>query len=194
MAYLKVSDFIRYEENPFVEKAIQDIENHKAKKYRKVNARGNLTKEAAQVVVNKEGEVTAFGVFMQYVEVDEKQFAKIYLSQMAVFWELNKAGQKVLMFILNKLKPNSDMVVFNLEECVRYTGYKHKKNVLEGLANLMSKEVIAKSIYENNYFINPMITFNGDRITYAKTYIKKKSTAPLNQLDLFQQENLKPEL
>lgn len=185
MAYLKVSDFDRYEENPFVEKAIQDIENHKTKKYRKINARGNLTKEAAQVVVNRDGEVTAFGVFMQYVEVDEKQFAKIYISQMAVFWELNKAGQKVLLFILSKLKPNNDTVVFNLEECVKYTGYKHKKNVIEGLANLMSKEVIAKSIYENNYFINPMITFNGDRITYAKTYIKKKSTSAVNQLALF---------
>jgi intergrase/recombinase len=174
MSYIKVSDFDRFKENPFIDKVIEDIENHKSARFRKVNSVGNLTKEAAQTVVNKDGEVTAVGIFMQYIEVDEKQFAKVYLNEISIFWELNKAGQKILVFILTKLKPNSDLVLFSLEECLEHTGYKSKKNVIEGLADLLQKELIAKSIYENAYFINPMVIFNGDRITYAKTYIKKK--------------------
>jgi len=191
MTYIKVTDFDKHEVNPFMEKALEDIVKHRVRRYKRVNAKGSLTKEAAQIVVNGDGEPLAYGSFMEYVVLDEKQFTKVYLKEMAIFWELNKAGQKVLMYILSNLKPNSDLVLFSMEKCLDFTGYKHKKNVIEGIGNLLSKDVIAKSIYETAFFINPMILFNGDRITFAKTFIKKKkANGDKDQLDVFE-DNLK---
>jgi len=191
MSYVKVTEFNKHEVNPFMEKALEDIIKHRVRRYKRVNAKGTLTKEAAQIVVNSDGEPVAYGSFMEYVVLDEKQFTKVYLSEMAVFWELNKSGQKVLMYILNNLKPNSDLVLFSMDKCLEFTGYKHKKNVIEGIGDLLSKDVIAKSIYENAFFINPMILFNGDRITFAKTFIKKKKdSGDSKQLDVFE-DNLK---
>ncbi|KDS32474.1 repA domain protein, partial [Phocaeicola vulgatus str. 3775 SR(B) 19] len=30
---------------------------------------------------------------------------------------------------------------------------------------------------DNLWFINPLIVFNGDRVTFAKTYVRKKTLA-----------------
>lgn len=187
-----VKEFERHEENPFMQKALQDVEKHNVKRYRKVNSTGKLTKEAAHVVVNSDGEPVAYGAFMEYVELDEKQFAKVYIKEMSAFWKLTKAGQKVLMYILSNMKPNNDMVMFSHEKCMEYTGYKHKKNVVIGLADLIKKELVAKSIYEDVYFINPMIVFNGNRITFAKTYIKRQEKKK-EQLMLFDENQTEEE-
>jgi hypothetical protein len=61
-----------------------------------------------------------------------------------------------------------------MNDCLEYTKYKHRKDVMNGLAGLIDAGIIARSEYEFEYFLNPMVVFNGDRVTFAKTYIKKK--------------------
>ena len=70
---------------------------------------------------------------------------------------------------------------------MEYTEYKNKKQVFEGLADLLSNGIIARGKHHNQYFINPMIIFNGNRITFAKTYVRKqmKKIAADHQLELF---------
>lgn len=192
MSYVRVSDFERYPENPFIEKAIEDIEKHKVKKIRKVSPCGNLAKEAGQVVVQTStGEAIAYGAFMEFIELDEKQFAKFYVNELERFYELSQAGRKVLSYLITRLKPNQDLVVLRIQECLEYTGYKHKKNVIEGIGNLIQNSVIARAKYENEYFINPMVLFNGDRVTYARTIIRKKKEANPNQISIFDETNIK---
>jgi hypothetical protein len=187
MAYVRVSDFERHSENPFIEEAIEDVERHKVKKIRKINAAGDLAKEAGQIVVQSStGEPIAYGAFMEYIELDEKQFAKFYVSELERFYELNQSGRKVLSYLITKLKPNQDIVVLRIPECLEYTGYKHKKNVMDGIGNLIQNSVIARAKYENEYFINPMVLFNGNRVTYARTIIKKKQEVMKNQIGLFE--------
>ena len=41
---------------------------------------------------------------------------------------------------------------------------------------MLENEIIARGRADNLYFINPMIAFNGNRVTFAKTYIKKQKT------------------
>ena len=60
-----------------------------------------------------------------------------------------------------------------MDKCLKYTKYAHANSVISGLSDLIDKEIIAKSKYENEYFINPLILFNGSRVTFAKTFIKK---------------------
>ncbi|KAB4366781.1 RepA protein, partial [Bacteroides thetaiotaomicron] len=36
---------------------------------------------------------------------------------------------------------------------------------------------IARGPNEYNWFINPLIVFNGDRVSFTKTYVRKKTLA-----------------
>ena len=61
------------------------------------------------------------------------------------------------------------MIVWNIRDI------KSDTSIRIGLTNLLQNEIIARGRHESLYFINPMVTFNGNRITFAKTYVKKKS-------------------
>lgn len=179
----KVSEFDRYTENPFLDDIIKDIEPT-----RRVKWSGATNKEIQHTVYSPEtGEIIGHSAFMQIVEVDEQQFAKIYLSQVAAFWELSKPALRVFTYIMTVIKPNSDRFPFYIEDCMEYTQYKNKKQVFEGLADLLSNKIIARGKHHNMYYINPMIIFNGSRITFAKTYVRKqmKKVASDHQLELF---------
>jgi hypothetical protein len=76
---------------------------------------------------------------------------------------------------MNTLKPNQDMVLFDMDECKKYTKYKTSKPIYKGLAELIDSEIIARTKFEYMFYINPMIFFNGNRITFAESYVKKQS-------------------
>jgi hypothetical protein len=179
---LKVSDFPKNRENPFINKLIEDVTP--------VQRRRMITptnKEVTQQVINQDGEQVGLSAFVQYVEVDEKQFAKLYLSQLGAFWDLSKPALRVFTYIMSTIKPNADTIDFDMEECLSHCQYQSKSQVFKGLADLLQKNIIARGKTEYQYFINPIITFNGDRVLFAKGIIKKKikSTASVDQLSLF---------
>jgi hypothetical protein len=82
---------------------------------------------------------------------------------------------------MTKLIPKQDMFIFLLEECLTHTGYKNHRSIHQGLSALLESNIIARGPADTLYFVNPMIAFNGDRVTFAKTYVKKKSNIPKNQ-------------
>jgi hypothetical protein len=182
MAYKSVKQYEAFKENPFIEKAIEDI-----KVIRKTQVMRSKNRDEIQMIVNSDGEVEGHTAFMKFVEVDEEKFAKLYLSQFTAFWELPKAAIRVFGFIINVLKPKKDEFYLEMTKCLEYTQYKHPKDVLSGLSGLIECGIIARSDSHFKYFINPLVVFNGDRVTFAKTYIKKKKEANKSQLDLFQE-------
>jgi hypothetical protein len=184
MAYKKVTDHKKFKDNPFVEKAIEDIRIVKRTQVVRPKEAGEI-----QMIVADNGEVQGHSAFMRFIEVDEERFAKIYLSQFAAFWELSKPAIRVFGFILTMLKPKHDSFILRMDACLQYTGYKSTKEIFTGLSALMEAGIIARSNYDFEYFINPLIVFNGDRVTFAKTYIKKREvmkSADPSQLDIFQ--------
>lgn len=180
MAYKKVKGHERFKENPFVERAIEDITI--VKKMQFVTPKD---KNEIQMIVSQSGEVEGQTAFLRYVEVDEERFAKLYLSQLASFWELSKPAIRVFSYMLSILKPKQDSFILRMDECLEYTGYKHRKDVNNGLSVLIESKIIARSNYEFEYFINPLVVFNGDRVTFAKTYVKKKKMDIKAQMDIF---------
>jgi hypothetical protein len=184
MAYKKVTNFETFRENPFVEKAIDEIKIIKKTQTIKPKGKGEI-----QMIVNNAGEITGHSAFMRFVEVDEEKFAKLYISQLSTFWELTKPSVRILTYILSILKPKQDSFILRMESCLEYTGYKHRKDAMTGIAGLIENGLIARSNYSDEYFINPLVVFNGDRVTFAKTYIKKKKekekTIGKEQLSLF---------
>ena len=150
-------------------------------------------RDEIQMIVNNEGNVEGYSAFMRFVEVDEERFAKVYLSQFESFWDLSKPSIRVFGYIMSILKPNQDNIVIRVEKCLEYTKYKQRAMIISGLSGLVESGIIAKSVYENEYFINPLVAFNGSRVTFAKTYVRKKKDKEFlmnNQLSIFNGEKV----
>ena len=182
MKYLPIKERPKFESNPFMEKAIKEISTVKKTQ---VLRTGN--KNEIQMIVNNEGDVEGYSAFMRYIEVDEEKFAKVYLAQFENFWELSKPAIRVFGYIINSLKPNQDSFIFRMDKALIYTKYSHSNSVISGISDLIDKGLIARSNYEFEFFINPLIVFNGSRVTFAKTYVKKSKEKIVDktQLGLF---------
>jgi hypothetical protein len=168
---MKVSDFERSRVNPFLEKAISEVQITRRYKTASSTAKGAVL----QAFDPQSGEILGHTMFIRQIEVDEAQFAKVYLHQFESFWELNKSSIRVFGYLINKVKPKADKVEFFLDECLEYTKYRTKKPIYDGLSDLLAAQIIARGYNENIYFINPLIFFNGDRLSFVKTYLKKRA-------------------
>jgi hypothetical protein len=188
MSYKRIGNFERYKENPFLEKAISAVEGGIVKKYK--SATSYDQRAVLQAVDPKTGELLGHTSFIRQVEVDEDKFAKIYLSNFSAFFDLRPSAIKVFGYILNQIKPGEDMFLFFIEDCIKYTGYKSHNPVYNGLNCLISSEIIARGRADNIYFINPLVVFNGNRVTFAKSYVKKKKKTNKNQMKLFEEKRL----
>jgi len=183
--YKKLKEFDSHDENPFVEKAIQDIKIVKRTQVIRPKNRDEI-----QMITSSDGEVTGYSAFTRFIEVDEEKFAKVYLSQFASFWELTKPAIRVFGYIISVLKPKQDYFTFDMSDCLAHTKYSTEKSVFEGLSALITCGIVARGNRHYKYFINPLVVFNGDRVAFTKLYVKKKKDrdkADQNQLDLFQE-------
>lgn len=178
-----LTDFEKNSENPFLKAAIEQVNNSIVKKYKSATKTGQNA--ILQALDPNTGELVGHTQFIRQIEVDEEQFAKIYLSNFSAFFDLKSQAIKVFGYILTQLVPNKDQFYFDRDDCKTYTSYKSDKSVFIGLASLLENNIIARGKNDYKYFINPMIAFNGNRITFAKTYVKKKSKElPKNQSTL----------
>lgn len=175
--YNKITNHEGFEENPFIEKAIEDIEIVKKTQIIRAKERS----EVKLIVDEKSGNVEGHTAFMRFIEVDEEKFAKLYLSQLSVFWDLPKPAIKVFSYIMTILIPKKDEFYFFMEDCLKYTNYSSERSVFEGLSSLIDAGIIARSSNNVKYFINPLVVFNGSRVTFARTYIKKKNDVSYNE-------------
>jgi hypothetical protein len=172
-----VLDFEKNKENPFLKEAVEQIQSGIVKKYKSTSG---TSRNAILQAVNSDGEIMGHTSFVQQIEVDEEQFTKLYLSQFSAFFELKNQGIKVFGYIMTKLIPKQDMFHFFMDECLEYTKYNSEKSIYIGLASLLENGIIARGRNESLYFINPMVAFNGDRVTFAKTYVKKQKQQKIN--------------
>lgn len=186
---IKLSKLPTFDSNPFVEKAIEKINENTIKKLRWI--KGNQVVQ--HFLEDEQGKVVAHAAFLQHIEVDEEKFAKIYLSQLGFFFDLPKPAMRIFTYILNNLQPKTDRFFIVMKEALKYTDYKEEKSIFIGLAYLCEKGLIARSETHYMYYINPMVFFNGDRVTFAKTYVRKRDKAlkdDPNQMKLFTQDEM----
>lgn len=186
MKYKSIGKLPKHDVNPFIEKAIDEI-----KVIKKTQMMRSSNRNEIQMIVSDDGEVQGYSAFMRFVEVDEEKFAKIYLSQFESFWELSKPAIRVFGYIINCIIPNKDVFMFRMDKALEYTKYTHANSVISGLTDLVENEIIARGRYESEYYINPLVLFNGSRVTFAKTYVKKKKESEMtNQISLFLDEKI----
>lgn len=170
--YKKLTDYPENESNPFAEKAVLEIQT--TKKRQTIKPPKNEQGESKYWVVDNSGQKVAESLFVREVEVDEEQFAKVFLSGLLNFWELSSRGIRVFTYVLKQLRPGRDEFYFSAPECMKYTMYKSRGLVISGLAELIGAGLVARSTDSLIYFVNPLVLFNGNRVTFAKTYVRKK--------------------
>ena len=180
---LTLSDFEKNKENPFLKEAIEQIQSSIVKRYKNTSG---TSKNAILQAVNSDGELVGHTSFVQQIELDDQQFTKIYLSGFSAFYNLKNQGIRVFGYIMTKLTPKQDMFIFLKDECLEHTGYKSEKSIFIGLGSLVENNIIARGPADNLYFINPMVIFNGDRVSFTKTYVKKQKGKVIdpNQINL----------
>lgn len=164
----KLANVTKYDENPFIAEVVKEVKAIKKTQMIKAADRSEI-----QMIISQDGSVEGQTAFVRYIEVDEDKFAKVYLNQFEAFWDLSKTGIRVFGYILKEMKPNNDRFYFDIEKCMDDTEYKSERSVFDGLLSLINAGIIARSNKHYMYFINPLIVFNGNRITFAKTYVKK---------------------
>jgi intergrase/recombinase len=180
--------FNKNSKNPFLEQAIEEINSNIVKKYK--TASWQDKRAILQAFDPKTGEMLGHTTFIRQIEVDEQHFTKIYLSQFESFWDLGKQAIKVFGYIMTKLLPGQDMFIFLMDECLEHTKYTSKSSIFIGLGQLMTAEIIARGPSDSIYFINPLVAFNGNRVSYVKTYVKKTKKDNKDNVDYRKQLNL----
>ena len=181
--YLKKSAFEKYATNPFIEKSIETIQKNSVIKRQYM--KGDKGVESS--IINQDAEIVGQSVFVRLIEVDEDKFAKLYLSELGILWDMKKPALKLFSYIMTILNINSDEIYLSPIKAGEYTGYKTITAINNALSQLLELGVIARNVEPNWYYINPLIIFNGSRVTFAKTLVKKqklKTVSNPNQTNL----------
>lgn len=124
-------------------------------------------KHDKQVMYNEESgeymEVTRLGSSQEFL-YDPISYNKVYRESLPTIKDFSSPALKVWCYVLTILKPNKDIVLLNMEECKKYTGYSAAVNVYKGIVELLEKNFLARSTGgSGTYFINSNLFFNGDR-------------------------------
>lgn len=172
---ITLKSFPKNEENPFLKKddlIIKVPQKYKREVY-KANGRSN---EDTIIISSTTGEIDGEikQVFIKEHVVDTEKFVKFYTENLKLFFNLNNSSIKVLSYLFNTLPINKDLIIFDMEECVKFTNLTIQ-SIYTSLTSLINYKFIARSKYTNMYYINPTIFFNGDRVAFIKTFRKKKA-------------------
>lgn len=178
----KLTDFPINTENPFLRDSVEEIEKHIVRKWRNSSS---TDKRAVLVATNPEtGEILGHTTFMRQVDVDEEKFTKLFLAQFEAFFDLTQAGIRVFGYVMTCLRPKQDVIWFDRDDCMKYTNYSIT-SIYRGLTELINAGIIARSKSDTLYYINPLIAWNGDRVTFVHDYRKKNpKTTDKNQLSM----------
>jgi hypothetical protein len=95
---------------------------------------------------------------------DSLDFIKVFKPTIVGIKDLNAMGKNVLIYIWSRLVKDTEIINLDLEAIREFAGYQNKKNVLDGILNLLQHGYLSRCVGNSgNYWINPNFFFNGDR-------------------------------
>lgn len=173
----------RYEKNPFM--AQYPIVKSKTKRI--TNNKGGY------LIKSDTGEsVAQIAGFWHAEEVDSTKFIKLYLNGVKAFADLSKTGAKVFEILYYEIQNNigKDKLYLTFATTDQDLVKIGKATFYRGLEELIEKKFVAPTEQIGWYWLNPDYVWNGDRLSFVKTYIKREeskvSVRDEKTLDLFQ--------
>ncbi len=195
-------------QNLEVMKGVKEFPTHKANPYvhNLVIPSRNKTIAISNRQLNlfdpKTGEVEENNIGFMGIRkrVDTEEFVKIFKGQIQALFDLSNRALKVFGYLMDATRISSDTVIFDLDECKEYTGYKSKNSITLAIAELLEKQFVARTSSHYKYYINPAKFFNGDRMVLFQDIVRKGSKVDqnllendplleLNQQSIFDEEN-----
>ena len=172
--------FGRYKENPFLEGMVVPVKGKQVRLSR-------LGRDDNILVNQNTGEVQGTHV-TTYKRVDSEQFVKLFTAHIGLTFELSSAGIKAFGVLvwsvqnsaLSKDEVDLDTLVLEAFLQCQVSASKQPLRLSlatfkRGLNELEKAKIIAKTMRQGRYFINPNFVFNGDRIAFT-TVIERKNT------------------
>ena len=153
---------------------------------------GGMVKSKTKRLLNKKGDMMVMGStgetvapiagFWQAQEVDATKFVKLYINGVKAFKELSNAGTRVFEVLYLEVQKNigQDRVYLSfttLDEELKLS----QATFTRGMRELLDKEFLAPTEAVAWYWLNLDFMWNGDRLAFVKTYIKKGAFADPRQ-------------
>lgn len=176
----------RHKTNPFLDDMIVPVKGRQVRLSR-------LGRDENILVNQSTGEVQGTHV-TTFKRVDGEQFVKLFTANIGLTFDLSAAGIKafgVLLWVVQNRalsKDEVDLDSLTLEEFLEVhkdTAEKPLRLSLatfkRGLNEMEKAQIVAKTMRQGRYFINPNFVFNGDRIAFTTVIERKKRTAQTEQ-------------
>lgn len=109
-------------------------------------------------------------------KVDHETFIKVFRDSIKYVAKLSRTAQAVLWYIMDNLPKDKGYVIIDNATVMDYCRFKTRKSVWDGVTELLDKNFLTRTSIPKKYWINPLIVFNGNRITYAQQYILDDAT------------------
>lgn len=170
----------RFKKNPFLEGMIVPVKNRQVRL-------SKLGKDDNILINQDTGEILGTHV-TTYKLVDGEQFVKLFTANIAMTFDLSSAGIKtfsVLIWAVQYSALSKDEVDLDLLVLEAFTeANKDKEPPLmlspatfrRGINELEKAQIVAKTLRQGRYFINPNFVFNGDRIAFTTLIERRKDT------------------
>lgn len=140
---------------------------------------------SAMIVSPDTGELLGSGTFgfMEEKEIDSERFVKVYLDGIKQYAGLGKAGASLFEFLYRQISgrdsKDKDTVTLNYFIAQEFKPDLTRRTYERGLAELLDKEFLFRTIAQDTYFVNVRFMFNGDRMVLMKSY--RRAGSPVQQ-------------
>jgi|SRR5690625_2640338 len=176
----------RYKTNPFIDGMVVPVKGRQVRLSR-------LGRDENILVNQSTGEVQGTHV-TTFKRVDGEQFVKLFTANIGLTFDLSAAGIKafgVLLWVVQNRalsKDEVDLDSLTLEEFLdvhKNTAEKPLRLSLatfkRGINEMERAQIVAKTLRQGRYFINPNFVFNGDRIAFTTVIERKKRESELTE-------------
>jgi hypothetical protein len=154
----------------FAQADVSPYENSLKKRLNEVASRRVLSFGNARVDLEKyQDNITAQIALTQ--KVDRETFIKVFKENLKNIAKLSRTAQSILWYIMDNLPQDRGYVIIDNMSVMEYSHFKTRKSVREGVIELLEKDFLTRTTIPKKFWVNPLILFNGNRITYAREYI-----------------------
>lgn len=151
-----------FEENPFLEGF------RIATRWKREGVEGD-----PRAVVNlTTGTMETTAEIVRHVEVDREAFVKVFSAHLRVFFDLSQKGIRLLEVVMAEMaaEKNSDLIYLSASSALDYhrRGGKpfSQATFYRAKDELMEKGFIAPAKHKHQFWLNPALFWNGDRIQF----------------------------
>ena len=103
-----------------------------------------------------------------------KTYTEKAVNKESVDLKVSATGKRILKFIFDYLGVKDNKVIITTECCMKSCGFKNRKSIRDGIIELLDKNILTRSSARYQYWVNPIVMFNGDRIEFIREYRYEK--------------------